>query len=236
MGANTHYAAKNKGFALLFLLLGVIVMIVGYYLVINPKPSSDSLQAQEQEPEKYPWVEKNRIKQETEDIRKPEPEQPQIEKTTIYEALLKKDNDERGFVLIKVDPTGLVEVRWAGSYMTAKPRMEFQVISSSATGNIDPSKIYEDEVDIDYEKLYIITKGRFSILETNYENGKIRKTSGLLYLTGWLDKKQQIKGYVSITSDKNNVKVFDYIAEKTNIISLPKNVSFKDIIKMGLGN
>jgi len=231
MGANAHYAAKNKGFALLFLLLGVIVMIVGYYLVMNPKPNSDSLQAQKQEPEKYPWVEKNRIKQKTEDIRKPEPEQPQIEKAIIYRAAVKKDNDKRGVVLIKVDPTGLVEVRWGGSYMTAKPRMEFQVISSSATGNIDPSKIYEDEVNIDYEKLYIITKGRFSILETNYENGKVRKTSGLLYLTGWLDKKQQIKGYVSITSDKNNVKVFDYIAEKTNLMFLPGKPSIFNLIK-----
>jgi len=220
--------------ALLFMLLGIIVVIIGYFLVLNPHPSSDSLQEQKQEPEKYPWVEENRIKEKIEDIYKPEPEQPQIKEVAIYKADVNENGDERGLVLIKVDPTGLVEVRWFGEYTTAKPRMEFQVMSSSATGNIDPTKIYKDKVDMDYEKLYIITKGNFSILETNYENGKVRKTAGFLYLTGWLDKNQQIKGYISITSDKNNVKVFDYIAGKTDMTFLPDEGSLMKIIKLGL--
>ena len=234
MGSKTCYTVRNKGMALLFMLLGILVVIVGYFLVLNPRPSSDSLKEQKQEPEKYPWVEEKRIKQKAEDIYKPEPEQPQIEKVAIYKAELKKDSDERGLVLIKLDPNGLVEARWFGEYATAKPRMEFQIMPSSATGNIDPTKIYEDKVGMDYEKLYLITKGRFSMLETNYENGKVRKTAGLLYLTGWLDKNQQIKGYLSITSDKNNVKVFDYLAEKTDLTYLPDEGSFMNIIKMGL--
>lgn len=234
MGSKACYRARNKGMALLFMLLGILVVIVGYFLVLNPRPSSDSLQNQKLEPEKYPWVEEKRIKQKAEDIYMPEPEQPQIEKVTIYKAELKKESDERGLVLIKVDPNGFVEARWFGEYATANPRMEFQVISSSAMGNIDPTKIYEDKVGINYEKLYLITKGRFSILETNYENGKVRKTAGLLYLTGWLDKKQQIKGYLSITSDKNNVNVFDYLAEKTDLTYLPDDRSFMNLIKMNL--
>ena len=220
--------------ALLFLLLGVIVMMVGYFLILNPRPSSDSIQEQKQDPERYPWVEENRIKKDTEDIYKPEPEQPQIKDVTIYKAEVTKDGEGRGIVLIEVDPTGLVQVRWFGEYTTATPRMEFQILSSSAKGNIDPTKIYEDENDMDYEKLYVVTKGSFSMLETNYENGKIRKIAGFLYLTGWLDKQQQIKGYLSITSDKNNVKVFDYVAEKTDMRFLPEDGSLINLIKMGL--
>ena len=236
MGATSCCAARNKGMALLFLLLGIIVVMVGYYLVMNPKPSSDSLQEQKQDPEKYPWVEESRIKKDAEDTYKPKPEQPQIKDVTIYKAEVTKDGKERGIVLIEVDPTGLVQVRWFGEYMTATPRMEFQIFPSSATGNIDPTKIYEDENDMDYEKLYIITKGSFSMLETNYENGKVRKIAGFLYLTGWLDKQRQIKGYLSITSDKNNVKVFDYVAEKTDMRFLPEEGSLINLIKMGLGN
>lgn len=226
--------ARNKGMALLFLLLGIIVVAVGYYLLMNPRPSSDSLQTQKQDPEKYPWVEEKRIKKDAEDIYKPEPEQPQIEEVTIYKADVTKDGQGRGIVLIEIAPTGLVQMRWFGEYMTTKPRMEFQIMSSSATGNIDPTKIYEDENDIDYEKLYIITKGHFSMLETNYENGKVRKTAGFLYLTGWLDKQQQVKGYVSITSDKNNVDVFDYVAIKTDMSFLPDDGSIINLLKVGL--
>ena len=73
-----------------------------------------------------------------------------------------------------------------------------------------------------------------SYLTTNHENGKIRKTRGFLYLTGWLDKQEQIKGYVSITSDKNTVKVFDYVAEKTDMLFLPESGSLMKLLNMGL--
>jgi len=236
MGASVHYATRNKGMGLLSLLIGSAIMIIVFFLILTPRPSSDSLQRQELEPEKYPWVEEKRIKQEVEDIRQPEPEQPQLEKAIIYRATVNHEGRKRGSILIKVDTTGLVEVRWGGSYATKKPRMEFELLSASSIGNIDPTKIYKDEVDLDYEKLYIITKGNFSMLETNHENGKVRKVSGFLYLTGWLDKQQQIKGYLSVTSDKNAVKVFDYIAEKTDLISLPNKGSLMNLIKVGLGS
>ena len=62
--------------------------------------------------------------------------------------------------------------------------------------------------------------GRFLIMETNWQTSVVRKGSGKLYVTGWLDGEYKAVGKVTITSDKENCVEYVWQGEgkKTSVV------------------
>ena len=79
----------------------------------------------------------------------------------------------------------------------------------SFDGTIDPQEIFSDIKGEDNSKLFFITKGGFTILETNNKTGIVRNLMGSVYMRGWLAKDNSIKGELIITSDERNFYLFN---------------------------
>jgi hypothetical protein len=77
-------------------------------------------------------------------------------------------------------------------------------------GNTDPSKIYSDEEGEDRSLLFVICKGKFLILESNMDTGKVRKVTGYIYVVGWIAPDLSAFGRIHLTSDKKTQQIFDW--------------------------
>jgi len=207
---------KRSGIVLLMMLLLVIVLgVMVYFFKMYPQ-DRETKRIQEQSPDKYPWVEEWRI----EHLGRHKPrghvqqalsdEQPDVTETIQFRAKVWEQGDDRGQILMAIHPDGTVEGGWGADYETISPRVHYSVINAAFKGNTDPSKVYTDEGGIDRSKLYIITKGKYLILETNYETNKVRKIEGNIYVVCWLSPDLSAFGRLHITPDKKTQKIYEW--------------------------
>ena len=210
--------ANRPGLVLLMMLLLVIVLgVIVYFFGIYPEDRK-TRRIQEQSPDQYPWVEEWRIKHL--ELRKPRDheerelsdEQPHITETIVFKTRVWQQGEEQGQIYFVINPDGTVKGEWGADYETISPRVHCAVINAGFKGNIDPSKIYSDEEREDRSRLYIITKGKYLTLETNYETNKVRKINGNIYMVGWLSPDLSAFGQVHITPDKKTQKIYEWAA------------------------
>lgn len=218
-------AKKTQGFILLVLLIVIVIGVVFSYFVLNPQVDRKTAQMQKQSPEKYPWVEENSLVEAEKVVEKPSTEQIEIMETVGLLSEVSENNESRGSIHLLINTDGRIEGTWGGDYETAKPRMNYMVVICRFKGNIVPGKIYTNENIEDVSKLYFITKGRFGVLETNYESGKVRTVEGIIYVTGWIAKDYSIKGEIHLTNDKINQFIFEW---NGNLVKTPQMLNFKE--------
>ena len=128
-----------------------------------------------------------------------------------------EQGEERGQILVAIHPDGTVEGGWGADYDSISPRMHRSVIKGDFKGNTNPSKIYTGEEGEDQSKLYFITKGKYLILETNFETSKVRKIIGNIYVVGWLSPDLSAFGRVHITPDKKTQEIYEWEAVGTKV-------------------
>ena len=213
MKPNRTPAAKSEGFILLMLLLiGVVVGIAFYFIVLVPADVRDAaaIEMQKENPERYPWVEEERLAVPKKSIPSPvSDEQPTIPKTIYYTARINDSNDNpRGSMALSIDPDGILKGSWGGEYDTASPRMNYSIVFCKFKGNIDPSKIYEDENGQDMSRLFFIAKGEVVMLVTNFESGKVYREKSFIYVNGWIDRNYHAAGRIVITANKADSEMF----------------------------
>jgi hypothetical protein len=119
------------------------------------------------------------------------------------------ENTPRGDVTLKVQPDGIVIGLWSGNYYN-DAKVNFDG-GGNFKGYVCPLKIYSGEEGKDRSKLYFITKGKFTLHETDLKN-KYHIRIGDLYVTGWIDPKYTAFGKVTITSDEKYFEAFDWQA------------------------
>ena len=213
--------ANRPAFALLMLLIVVAIGMLIYYFALYPVDRK-AAREQKQSPDKYPWVEEWRIKGSR--MRKPRnaaeqapsEEQPKITEILLFKADAKQQRDDRGQISLTIAPDGIAEGYWTGEYDTGSPHMNCVVVSANFKGNTDPSKVYSDQEGRDRSKLYFITKGKYLILETNFENSQVRNVGGHIYVTGWISDDYSITGKITITPDKKTLQSFNWQASPLN--------------------
>ena len=201
----------------MMLLLVIVLGVLVYFFGIYPE-DRETRRIKKQSPDKYPWVEEWRI--EHLGLRKPRDheerelsdEQPNITETIQFKAKLKQQSDERGQIYFLINPDGTVKGSWSADYDTISPRMHCIVMKGDFKGNTDPSKVYTDEDGEDPSKLYIITKGKFLMLETNFETSRVRKIIGNIYLVGWLSSDLSAFGRLHISPDKKTQEIYEWEA------------------------
>jgi hypothetical protein len=184
----------------------LVIVVVGVLLWLDP-----SALFSRSDPE-LPWNQEFRILGRGEQAEKPSPKQPNITRTLLFSADAEQAGDARGQIELVIGPDGTVEGGWSAEY-NPSDKFNYLVMGASFKGNTDPSKIYSDEYGEDASQLYFITKGRFTILETNLENNRVRKVSGRIYVTGWLDTEYNAAGEITITSNKKSFQAFNWKAK-----------------------
>jgi len=123
-----------------------------------------------------------------------------------------EQGEERGQILMAIHPDGTVKGGWSADYDAISPRIHYLVMKGDFKGNTDPSKMYGDKEGEDPSKLYFITKGKFLILETNFETNKVRKIVGNIYVVGWLSPDLSAFGRVHVTPDQKTQKIYEWKA------------------------
>jgi len=213
-----RFRGNRPGIVLLMMLLLVIVLgVLVYFFGIRPEDRK-TRRMQEKSPDKYPWVEEFRLHKPGEETQQlPSAKQPDITETIILKGKVNQERDERGKIAMIITPDGTVDGSWGADYSTASPRIDCTVMSAKFKGNTDPSKIYSDEYGEDLSKLYIITKGKYLILETNFDTGKVRKLSGYIYVTGWIDPGYFAFGRLHLTADKRSQIIYEWIGELAQV-------------------
>ena len=199
------------GYVLLLSLLIVIALGAAiYYLQTTPKVSKEARELQEKTPEKYPWVEADRLVAQGQQIPVPNSEQillgkPFAMKTVVYEGRM-----PRGELNLLLSPDGRLKGMWSGQYDTISPKISYDVLSGKFEGNIDPDKVLSNESGEETSKLFMIGTGKCMLLESNFDNGKTRTVSAELWVNGWIEPLGSVSGLVVITSDREEVQHFEW--------------------------
>ena len=202
MAPKPHNNQNKPGYALLLSLLIVVVigMIIYYIQMAGPAYEIGGEKAKETPPwrlwDKFKYnIDKN-------GIAAPSAQQPKFDKPRILESPVKHLDHDRGNIQIFLNQDGTVAGSWGGQFNISSD-VDYQVMGCNFQGYIDPSKLYVDSEKIeDPTKLYFLTHGSFTILETNSKNGKVRSVGGDVYVTGWISADYSATGDVVLTSDK----------------------------------
>ncbi len=82
-----------------------------------------------------PWNEEFRLRKPGDEAPPaPSPEQPNIEKTIIFEAKVQQEREKRGRIEVVVRPDGTIEGGWSAEY-DPDPNTNYLVAGASFTGN-----------------------------------------------------------------------------------------------------
>jgi hypothetical protein len=146
---------------------------------------------------------------------KPSADQPQLTRVLRYKAQAEQDGSPCGTVNVLIYPDGIVRGVWNGEY-TKPGNVNYLIMAASFDGNIDPSRPFIKDGFQDPSKLYFITAGAFTLVETQLSTGQSRGINGFLYVRGWLDPNYTALGDLTITEDKKSFETFDWAAQPAN--------------------
>ncbi|MFC1737534.1 hypothetical protein ACFL1G_00600 [Planctomycetota bacterium] len=214
------HSMNRTGYVLLLMLL--LIVVIGGLLWLDPSALFSSSDPN------LPWNQEFRLVDDDEQVKAPSEQQPAVSDFLSLEAKVKKDGERRGNIIMMIHPDGRIEGQWAAEY-DPLPKVNFLVMSAGFKGNIDASKVFSDENGEDPSKLYFITRGRFLILETNDNTGKVRSVIGRIYVTGWVETEYNVTGELTITSDKKDYKLFSFegaFVKQMRIMLNPSNLPF----------
>jgi hypothetical protein len=140
------------------------------------------------------------------------PDQPQLTEAIRYKAQVEQGDQPRGEINVLIYPDGTVKGVWNGEYDQPND-VHCLIMAASFTGNIDPSKRF---VKSDPSKLYFLTAGASSRMETNSSTGHSRGINDFVYVRGWLDPNYAVVGELIITENKKTCEIFSWDAVPVN--------------------
>ena len=138
--------------------------------------------------------------------------QPKLTKVLRYKAQVEQGGQPRGEINVLIYPDGAVKGVWNGEYDGLND-VHCLILAASFTGNIDPSKRF---VKSDPSKLYFLTVGTSTLMETNLSTNRDRGINGFVYVRGWLDPNYTAVGELVITRDKKTFETFSWVAVPVN--------------------
>jgi len=242
-GGARRRPANRRGAILLLMLLVCVVVGVVYVSFRVGQPSVDrkTRQMQKQSPQDYPWVEQWRIK----GLNKSRPwgagkepvsgGQVQINRRSGLAGAVTSAGQERGGMSMVIEPDGTIEGKWSAEYEQAEPRSH-HMITAGFKGNTDPTKPYSGSDTEKDDRLFVIARGSFFDVDTNYENGKVQRVTGYAYLAGWIDPNLSGSGRIHLTKDMREQRIFDWTGCSGGVpISFPQGgMNMHDLVRQAL--
>ncbi|MGA2914455.1 MAG: hypothetical protein ABSE89_00300 [Sedimentisphaerales bacterium] len=210
---------KNAGYILLLLLL--IFVLIGMWFVIKPRKVKEEFVQDINNP---PWQQWEKIqKQLTQGgLGTPDPQQPQITEVMMLKTELFENKRGRGTIVLRFNPDLSIEGTWLDKfYIDPNKSREFELSDCSIKGFLIPDETYADiEKTNEPNNVYFLAKGRFLLVDYNYETNKTDKIEGYIYISGWLLPDWTIRdGQAIMTSDTERLRMF-YFKAKAGKMSL----------------
>ena len=200
----------QRGFAVLLVLaVTVVIVMLIYYMRMHGIVYRIGKGRSDIEVPWRQWDELGVRKRKGRPPGRPTEQQPQISMPLGLTADASEDGQSRGRLILFFLPDGTIQGQWGGQFPIRKD-VDFQVMGGQFKGVVDPEEVYSDDVGEDPSRLFFITKGRFMILETNDETGRVRNVAGHIYVRGWLCLGNVVEGEVILTSDEKNFHLYTW--------------------------
>ena len=140
-----------------------------------------------------------------------------IEKKTVLTGDVKRKDEQRGDIEIVIDPNGKAYGQWNCEYQY--PDSNYTIIAEFA-GNIDPTKIYQDQTGKNKQLLYFITKGKYQQIKTDKTTNNQWPSEETIYVVGWIDNDYSARGKLFLMADNddesNGNAEYDWQTKTTN--------------------
>jgi len=149
------------------------------------------------------WLELKWRKMERKSLEQLKPYEEQVSLDHVMRFVTEAEEGEdasRGKLEIMVYPGGLVIGRWSGKYRIEAENIDHEVMLAKFVGLPDPDDVYREGETEDPTRLFIIARGKFSLIETCDDSEKKEHVVGEIYVTGWLDKDYSAKGQLHLLS------------------------------------
>ena len=203
------YGRRESGFAILIVLVAVAILMLLYFVnistIFNPSRGGTKRAAVER-----PWFEEDRIVAADAEVKLSRRPKPLVDEPVEIRAAVKRDEQDRGEMLIEFDVDGRVRCEWSCEYVHGDRSYSY---SAESAGNIDAKKKFIRDGDgaADKSQLYFITKGRYERVTAgagNVEGPSLEK--GVFYVTGWLSPEHSATGKITITTDRTWLGVYEF--------------------------
>ena len=200
MKQNTVLASKHKGNTAITVII-IALCVVCVVLIVNKIKKGPTGPV-----EQCPWTEEDRIVNSISEIKLPQ--SPQIsldmERKITYK-ITSEDGEDRGKVLIIIDPEGPVFATWRAKYKEGSYDKEFD---ASCSGNVDAENIYIDEEGADPSKLFFITKGSCQLKAFRQGNAVLGGSDA--YIVGWIAPDGTATGTIVLAPSKKDTRIYKW--------------------------
>jgi hypothetical protein len=183
--------SKNHGAALIGLLIVVLIIAILYLIdftaMFGPIDKNRIY-------DERPWFEEQRLLDRSAFPVKQTGKKGKVvirEKTTLA-GPVSRNTESRGNIEITIEQNGSAKGHWQCEY--GYPGDSNYAINADFTGNIDPTKTYEDQNGTNKKLLYFITKGKYQQVKTDLKTGAQWPTQAPIYVVGWIDNDYSAKG------------------------------------------
>jgi hypothetical protein len=158
-------------------------------------------------PEEVPWNQESLLIGPDELIELPKSPKPMLYDPLSLEAPVTRQEADRGTATVNFSDMGEVDGEWSCQYTHEKRGYAF---SAKFKGNIVTDKTWHDETTKDKSRLFFIAKGKYLKQFTDKGAAGISEEIGTVYVTGWLTPDHNIKGAITITTDKTWSAVYNF--------------------------
>lgn len=176
---------SKNGFAVLGLLIVMIIIAIIYTISMTKLFKFGEGTGEINLYAERPWFEEQRLlnKQDFPVKQTGKKGKVVIENQTTLNGTVTRKEEQRGDIEITIEPNGLAAGHWSCAYQY--PDSSY-VITADFTGNIDPTKTYQDPNGKNNQPLYFITKGKYEQIKTDTGTNSRWMTKQTIYVVGWV--------------------------------------------------
>jgi hypothetical protein len=188
---------EKNGFVILLVLVAVAIMMLLYFVQIDAF-FGPGLPGERAGIEEHPWVLKELLAPDGEDIKLPRRPKLELEEPFSITAPVSRNDAERGEIAVAFNTDGRIRANWQCLYEQAGADYR---VEAHINGNIHTKRTYQDEAGKDKSRLFFIAKGRYIKTPLDETVGAGRE-KGAAWLIGWIGPNRGIQGYITLTTDQ----------------------------------
>ncbi len=209
----------NRGgnVAVIVVIIIVIVSLVGIvnYMKTERFPEAENVTCSE---DKFPWQEHARIVLPGEEIDTDlGADMVDLSNGLSFQSTV-ADTQSPGQMTLMIGSDGRLSGGWSADFNKKEDGkgMNYNMIASFK-GNIDPSCVYFNADGEDYSKLFIVARGKVTIVAVNLKSDATGMGTFDIFISGWIDKDGKAKGKMGVIVSSSEQKIYEWNSDKLRI-------------------
>jgi hypothetical protein len=224
--------SHKNGYALLILLLAIVIIALLYMIDLSAMFGLSGKQGKIDIYAERPWFEEKRLlgedkfpvkqtgKKGKAVIRDQTALAGTVQRIHRGATASQREGENRGDIEITIDPNGKTYGHWSCAYQYTDSSY---TVRAEFSGNIDPTKTYEDKTGKNKQLLYFITKGKYQQIKTDKATNNQWPSIETIYVVGWIQKDNFAKGKLFLmTADGGNAE-YDWQTNQSGLKDADKN-------------